>query len=578
MNLKKTGQWPKTVFLSLLRGVAGLNQRINLRTALILYVLLPMGVIAAVAAWWGLRAFERQVEERMQNDLKMVARAIEKPLNHALSRERDGGVMQALESAFKMSHVYGAYLYDAEGEKITDPVIEEEAETDKKAETEEADPAEAKELLSSPRISITEDEAGERKEVVREEIKKEKDSDSREDNGKKDKEELEEEKGEFEEEIDRDEVGEMMAEGERHGEFGEIDGREVYSYFVPLTDSGGGISAFLQLTRRRSDFHEQIRNARYKATGIFIFSFLGLTGLVLYGHHRGFGKHMLRLSQTMNRIAEGDRRQRYVPRGPREIITLGDHFNSMMDNIERAEMEIERRRNHQRELEERLRHTEKLAAIGELAAGVAHELGNPLSLVDAKAQRAMRQDDLPDIAARSLRDIRGAAGRMERTIRQLRDFSSRNQIEISQVQAGQVIRSSVAAVAHEAETHDTEIVVNKSERSILTVDSTRIEQALVNLLRNAIQAAPGGRVEVGWHVNGGNQTREVVFEVRDNGPGIEEKYRAKLFEPFFTTKAVGEGTGLGLAVVHGIAEEHNGRVEVESDNGRGSCFRLIVPG
>ncbi len=504
---------------SILKKLESWRPHSNLRTALILYVLLPMGIAVAVAGWWGLRAFEKQVEERMQNDLEVVARAIKKPLNHAVSQERDGSIAQALESAFEMSHVYGAYLYDAEGKKITDPVIDEEKETDETSKDDEKQKSE----------------------------------------------------------IDSDEVTERVAEGERHGEFGEIGGTEVYSYFVPLTDSGGRITALLQLTRRRSDFHEQISNLRYRALGGFFLAFFGLTGLVLYGHHRGFGRHLNKLSQTMRQIADGDRHQRYTDGGPREIASLGKHFNLMMDNIAQAEKEIEDQRKRQRELEECLRQAEKLAAIGELAAGVAHELGNPLSLIDAKVQRTLKQKDLPEPILNSLQAIREAGEKMERIIRQLRDFSSRNKIEVSQVHVEQLVRTTIAAVSHEARSQQTVIKTSGDKNANLLADPHRLEQALVNLLRNAIQAAPGGEVEVEWYPHQNNGSRELILAVKDNGAGIDKAHIGKIFDPFFTTKAAGEGTGLGLAVVHGIAEEHKGRVEADLRAEGGSVFRLHIP-
>ena len=488
-------------------GTGRVGRRLKLRAALLLYVMLPMGVVAGLGGWWSLRAFERQVEGRMQNDLAMVARALKQPLSHAVLREREGSIAQALESAFSMSHVYGAYLYDSEGR----------------------------------RISGTMSEGDESSEADREE--------------------------------QRERASERVAEGERHGEYGEVAGRLVYSYFVPLTDSAGRITGLLQLTRRYSDFEEHIRTIRYRAAGVFMVFFISLTGLVLYTHDRAFGKHLNRLSRAMTKIAGGDRRQRYAAGGPREIDALGGYFNHMMDNIERAESEIEQRRGQQRALHERLRETEKLAAIGELAAGVAHELGNPLSLIDAKVQRSLRSGSVSEPLNQSLSAIRRSTQRMEKIIRQLRDFSLRQQTQLRRVRSISLIRASVAAVAHEAEKVSTEIVVDSGADIPLLVDPVRVEQALVNLLLNAIHAAPGGRVEIGCLTR---DHGEICFAVMDNGVGIAGEHQSKLFEPFFTTKLSEDGTGLGLAVVHGIAQEYRGRVEVESTEGQGARFLLVL--
>lgn len=479
-----------------------LQKRMKLRRALILYVLAPMGVVTALGAWWSLRAFERQVEMRLQQDLEIVARAIELPLNHALLRDRQGAMAEALRSAFDLSQVYGAYLYDAKGKRISDSA---------------PDQSDAAENV---------------------------------------------------EELDR-----RVTEGEPHGEYRRVDGQHVYSFLVPMTDAGGHFSGWLQLTRPRSDFQEQILRVRFIAFALYLAAFLGLTAIVLYGYHRGFGKHLDGLRQSMSLIASGQRDHRHLPQGPLELAELGQHFNRMLDEIDHAENELALGRQQQHALEEKLRHAEKLAAIGELAAGVAHELGTPLSLIDAKSQRALRREDMPDSDRKTWSDIRRETRRMESIIRQLLDFSRRHQVSRRPVFAGDVVEMAVASLDNFARQSQTEVVCEGPENCRLKADPVRLEQALSNLLRNAIQAAPGGKVRVNWREEG----PEVVFCVEDNGAGVDPAIRDKIFEPFFTTKNVGEGTGLGLSVVHGIVAEHDGRVEIEDLPGKGTRFRLTIP-
>lgn len=481
-------------------GLGRMVRNLSLRGALVIYVLVPMAMAAGFVGLWSLQAFERQVEKRMQKDLELVARAIKQPLGHAIQREREGSISQALESAFSIGRVYGAYVYDADGKKI----------------------------------SAT---------------------------------------GRGEPESQSEEVSRLVEGGEQRGEYGEVDGRDVYSYFVPLTDSGGRITGLLQLTRRRSDFQEQIRDIRYKAVFIFILAFTGLTGVVFYGHHRALGKHLNRLSKTMTRISKGERKQRFSPGGPREILALGVHFNEMMDNIDRAEQEIQRRRAEQEELEKRLRQAEKLAAIGQLSAGVAHELGTPLSVIEGKAQRALRSPDMPEPTAENIRAIRAQARRMEQIIRQLLDFSRRSELRPRRVKMSQLARSAAAALEPACNRLDVGIVLEGQNTDEMEADSVQMEQVLANLMKNAAQAAPGGRVKVSWRV----EKNRAVFCVEDSGPGIDEKIRQKLFEPFFTTKAVGAGTGLGLAVVHGIVEAHGGEIQVDTSIMGGACFTLLLP-
>lgn len=478
-----------------------LVRKISLRAALVLYVLIPMTAASIFIGLWGLHAFERQVEERMQYDLEMVARAIKRPLSHAIQRDREGSIAETLESAFSVDQVYGAYVYDSKGEKI----------------------------------STT---------------------------------------GSGEPDSEKEQVSELVEDGNEHGEFGEVDGQDVYSYFVPLEDTAGRITGLLQLTRRSSDFQEQIQRARYKAAGIFLAAFICLTGLVFYGHHRALGKYLNRLSVSMSTIANGHRHHRYDSGGPREIAALGVHFNQMMDNIDSAEKEIRQRREEQKILEGRLRRAEKLAAIGQLAAGVAHELGTPLSVIEGKAQRALRNHATPESTARHLEDIRHELRRMEQIIRQLLDFSRRSEIRRKRVKAAQIAGSAVSSLGSEIQKHGTRIELQGLPEDGFYADPVQMEQALDNLIRNSIHAAgENGIVRVSWKTGGG----EAMFAVEDSGPGISEEIQPKLFEPFFTTKPVGAGTGLGLSVVHGIVEEHGGHIETGQSELGGARFTLHIP-
>ncbi len=485
----------------MLKKLTSISRLFSLRLALVVYVVLPLACILAITGYLVLNALERQVEQQMQNDLELVARSIQLPLSHALERDREGSMIQALESAFAIGRVYSANVYDKDGQEIasagrTDP-----------------DP-------------------------------------------------------------EKDKLTELAAEGERRGEYGHVAGREVYSYFVPLTDSGGRISGLLQLTRRESDFKEDISAIRTKgAMGLGVAMFF-MSSLVLYGHHKALGKYFTRLTQSMSRVAGGERRHRFKPQGPKEIVAIGERFNFMLDSIEKAENEIRERRQVQEELQARLRQAEKLAALGQLAAGVAHELGTPLSVVSGKAQRAQRNKELPSELTATMQEIRQEVERMENIIRQLLDFSRRNEQQKREVSMEQLAHSAYASAGEEARNTGCEISLQEPEREIsIQADPTRIEQALVNLLKNALQSCSGARVRLSWGEDGG----WAWFQVDDNGPGIPEDIKSKLFEPFFTTKSVGMGTGLGLAVVHGIAEEHNGSIEVKDSDMGGARFRISLP-
>lgn len=472
----------------------------SLRLGLILYIVIPLGVLMGVGGYLTFSALERHVEERMQKDLELVARAIRLPISHALERDRSGSVLRALESAFRIGRVYSAYVYDADGERI--------------AVAGAIDPAPRQRVLSR-----------------------------------------------------------LAAGGERHGEYGEVAGQDVYSYFVPLTDSGGRINGLLQLTRQQSEFQEYIARMRLWFIGALGFSILVTAVLVLYGHHRALGISFRRLVSSMHRVKQGDIRHRSIVEGPREIMALAGSFNSMLDGIEEAQREIESRRQEEQRLQQRLRQTEKLAAIGQLAAGVAHELGTPLSVIDGKAQRALRRQDMCEHGREALQQVRHEVQRMEHIVRQLLDFST-NSMHCRNTSAARLAQSAASALADRQKRSAVRLQLRgESTAPLFRADPIRLEQVLVNLLENAMEAAPGGEVHLAWEVC----SHRLCFTVEDSGPGVPESISHRIFEPFFTTRPVGQGTGLGLAVVHGIIEEHGGTIEVGRSALGGALFQVVLP-
>jgi len=475
--------------------------RLSLRVVLVVYVIVPLVTSIAVTGYLALAMWENQVEERMKNDLEMVAKAIQLPLSHAMERDRKGGVEQALESAFSLDSIYSAYAYDKKGKQIAS------------AGKQDPDKEQAK-------------------------------------------------------------MTQLASEGKRKGEYGRLGDRKVYSYFTPLKDSKNHTSGLLRLTRREEDFQDYIRKVRWYGAGGLATGSLIMIVLVLFGHQQALGRHFQRLISGMKRVADGESNYRIPKKGPQEIASITESFNSMLDTIQSAENEIMQKREEQLELEKQLKQKEKLAAVGQLAAGVAHELGTPLSTISGTAERGLRHEEEETKRAKSFTRIRREVDRMQVIIRQLLDFSHSQDLQCRTLKPHQVAHSAASAVAEEAQNNNAHIAVEGEDKSISFYgDPIRLEQALVNLLRNAIQAESEVTVRINWRVEGDN----IVFTVEDNGPGIPEEIRPRLFEPFFTTKNVGSGTGLGLAVVHGIIEEHGGSVEAGQSEEGGARVVLSLP-
>jgi two-component system, NtrC family, sensor kinase len=377
-----------------------------------------------------------------------------------------------------------------------------------------------------------------------------------------------------------DRVAELALTRDQVGEYGETGGRRVYSYFVPLVDEWGQTLGILQVTRRRRDIDDSIQRVRAQVGGVFALGIALVTLLLLRGHHRAVGRPLERLRASMSRVREGDRGHRASLEGPRELAEVTASFNDMLEAMDEAEGELRHRREAQRALRRELARAEKLAAVGELAGGVAHELGSPLTVIDGTAQRMIREHP-PGETRNRLEDVRREVSRMEDIIRQLLEFGRQDSGRTRTVRLDQVVAGAVAATRDSAGRAGIDVVAEPLETAgaqpRVEADPRRLEEALVNLIRNGVQAIlekdRTGTVRVRWGVEGG----EALLLVDDDGPGIPPTARERIFEPFFTTKPTGEGTGLGLAVVHGTVEALEGTVEAMESPLGGARFRLRVP-
>jgi PAS domain S-box-containing protein len=239
-------------------------------------------------------------------------------------------------------------------------------------------------------------------------------------------------------------------------------------------------------------------------------------------------------------------------------------------------------------LQERLFETQRLQAVGQLAGGIAHEANNQMSVVLGGTHFLLQRTDLPEAARQDIEHIRRAAERTAGITQQLLAFSRRQILQVHQLDLSAVVRS-IAPVLQRSLSESHELVTQLAELSPIWADQRQLEQVLLNLTLNARDAMPeGGRLTIATeNVQGaapdeGGGTRlppghYVLLEVRDTGHGMHAATLERIFEPFFTTKEVGQGTGLGLSVVHGIVGQLGGHIRVETGPRLGTAFRLYFP-
>jgi two-component system, NtrC family, sensor kinase len=230
-------------------------------------------------------------------------------------------------------------------------------------------------------------------------------------------------------------------------------------------------------------------------------------------------------------------------------------------------------------LQQQLFQSGKLAAVGEFATGVAHELNQPLQIIRGYAQTiedfyavgSLIDEDLIN----DLRKIVDGTGRMMRIIDHLRAFARAESGGFSLCQLNQVVENALMFVAQQLRNHNIEVAVELwPDLPQVFADPHELEQVLLNLFSNARDAMPqGGKVLLRTAPNG----EQVALSVQDLGAGIPEPIRERIFERFFTTKGVGEGTGLGLSISYNIIKKHHGTIRVSSIVGEGTTFTILLP-
>ena len=259
---------------------------------------------------------------------------------------------------------------------------------------------------------------------------------------------------------------------------------------------------------------------------------------------------------------------------PDKITRLGETFNNMMAILEQ-------RVKDQEELQHQLYGSSKLAAVGELAAGVAHEINNPLTGILATAVLMKTQSIDPETIERKAGVIEIEALRARDIVRNLLDFARQGgNLEREPTPVEKLVEQTLFLVRHQASLTSIQIRTHfQKGLPPVAVDGNQMKQVFMNIIHNAIQSMDGGgRLDIfaGWCRNGpGKGMLEICFA--DTGAGISSDDMARIFDPFFTTKRVGEGTGLGLSVSQRIVNDHGGKISVESEPGRGSTFKVLLP-
>jgi signal transduction histidine kinase len=229
------------------------------------------------------------------------------------------------------------------------------------------------------------------------------------------------------------------------------------------------------------------------------------------------------------------------------------------------------------ELASRLGDMEKMAALGQLAASIAHEINNPLNIILGYAQLLLREAEKGTTSLEHLKEIEECARMCRKVMGNLLAFTRKSEVSWRNIDVNEIIAEVMHLLANRFKTERIQVVQDlHSGLRLIPGDADRLKQVFFNILINA-QHAVGTDGTITVRTCNNPETGQVVVSITDSGSGIPAEVRTRIFEPFYTTKEPGKGTGLGLTVSREIVAEHGGHIQVESTPGRGSTFKVLLP-
>ena len=341
--------------------------------------------------------------------------------------------------------------------------------------------------------------------------------------------------------------------------------------YEPITDIYGNKVGMLGL----GILEEKYLDIRKKALSVFVL--LTAAGTVLAVGLGSLLAHRItvpvrRLIKASRQVSEGYFNPEIGPISRDEIGLLQKTFKDMVAALGRRRVESENQ----------LLQSVKQASVGRLAAGVAHEINNPLTGVLTFTHMLLRRKDIDDEMRSDLETVAKATERVRKIVKGLLDFSRQTSLDREPAEVNHLVKSAVTLMENQALVKGIRIVFEPGQDiPMLTLDRSQMQGVLLNIILNALDATqPGGEIRISTNfissVIDMNQ-KGVEIAITDTGSGIQPDHLDQLFDPFFTTKEVGQGTGLGLAVSLGVVQRHGGTIRVQSEVGKGSTFCIWLP-
>jgi signal transduction histidine kinase len=360
--------------------------------------------------------------------------------------------------------------------------------------------------------------------------------------------------------------------------------REIGSLFwfcrlVPLQSPQQRTLGYMLVAVNLSDVQENTRRRMVSSIIGALAALIMAAAFITLATRRYVTRPLAELSRRVSRFSSNEE-DGGRPVGRNEVEFLTEEFRRLDTQLTAARRRLLREHRRQLELERNLRHSDKLATIGTLASGLAHEIGSPMAVIRGRAEYLLNNPE-PARLRDGLGIIIAQIDRISGIVQRLLDYARRREPQRVRCDIRPVVMRAISLLETESERMNIRMLLDLGpDPLILDCDADQLQQVFVNLGMNALDAMAeqgGGVLRIIAEVRHSAARELLRVIIEDNGPGVAEENRAQIFDPFFTTKPPGRGTGMGLAVSQSIVEDHEGEITMEPRTGRGARFIVTLP-
>jgi len=349
---------------------------------------------------------------------------------------------------------------------------------------------------------------------------------------------------------------------------------QFFSLIIPVKGPGDSRQGALEVVLPLRQVNQTLAGTTRRFLLFTVVLVLGIGSLIILIAKWNISQPITKLIDAARHLGAGDFSSRVEPTGVVDLDRLVSELNRMAEQLEEQNDKRDRFYQEKLELEKGLRHAEKLASIGQLSSGLAHEIGTPLNVISGRAEQLYSKVSENDPSRKALATIVQQSEHIATLIERLLAFSRKEEKSFSQISLRHIINEAYSLCLLRSKRERNEINLEIDLDDTIHGDVDALQQMFVNLLLNSFQAIKGsGAIKISSE-RALPDVLKIIYE--DDGPGIPEDQHERVFDPFFTTKQVGEGTGLGLYIVASIIEEHSGSIRIDKTD-VGARFVITLP-